>query len=76
MIEDASAERLYTLRMKHGLSCMKAAQRTGVSPSMWNRWENGKYPITSVYIIQVCKAFGVSADWLLGLTDYRVRDKK
>ncbi len=59
--------RLHELRMKHGLSGAKAAARIGTSPSMWYRLENGEYCLTSYYIILICKKFGVSADWLLGL---------
>ncbi|MDO5397047.1 MAG: helix-turn-helix transcriptional regulator [bacterium] len=69
MIEDVSAKRLYELREKNGLSTRAAAERIGTSSSVWNRWENGKNRMTSFFIIQICKEFGVSADWLLGLTD-------
>ncbi len=59
--------RLYELRMKHGLSGVKAAVKIGVPLSKWYRWENGETCLTSYYIILICKKFGVSADWLLGL---------
>lgn len=66
-MENEIGNRLYELRIQHGLSNMKAAVKVGTSPSMWNRWETGKCNISPQFIIAICKGFGVSADWLLGL---------
>lgn len=66
-MENEIGNRLYELRIQHGLSGFKAATQIGASPSLWNRWENGASRLTSYYIILICKEFGVSADWLLGL---------
>ncbi len=41
-----------------------------VSQDTVSLWEKGKSMPTVEYIIAICKLFSVSADYLLGLSDY------
>ena len=61
--------RLRELREEKGLSQNQLAKLTGFSNASISRWENGVQDIASDYLIVLCKYFGVSADYLLGLED-------
>ncbi len=63
------AERLKELREDKKLSQNQLAKLTGFSNASISRWENGIADIASDYLIILCKFFGVSADYLLGLED-------
>ncbi len=64
------SERLKELRNEKGLSIRQLAKATNISNASISRWENGIQDITSVYIIILCKFFGVTTDYFLGMTDY------
>lgn len=54
-------------------NCMTQAQfgnMLSVSQDTVSLWEKGKSVPTVEYIIAICKLFSVSADYLLGLSDY------
>ena len=63
-------ERLKELRIEKGLSQMGLANATGISQSAIARWELNQAEPTATTIIILAKFFEVSADFLLGLTDY------
>ena len=62
-------ERLCQIRKAHGLSQKKVAELLGVPQQQYSRYENGKYDIPVRYVITLCKFYGISSDWLLGLKD-------
>lgn len=62
------ASRLKELR--NGLTQVQAAQKVGLSQQGWARYELGKVVPGAEAIHQICVSFGVSADWLLGLSDH------
>ena len=64
------AERLKELRIQKKLSILELSKFLGVSDATICRWENGKADIKSDDIITISKFFDVSADYLIGLTDY------
>ncbi|MBQ8211114.1 MAG: helix-turn-helix transcriptional regulator [Treponema sp.] len=61
--------KLKELRKEAKLSPLEFGMIIGVSQATIYRWENGEmYPgIDDLY--KICKHFGVSADYLLGLED-------
>ena len=65
------AERLCEVRKEHGLSQKKVAELLNVPQQQYSRYENGKFDIPVRYIITLCKFYGISSDWLLGLTEER-----
>ena len=65
---------LRSLMDSRGLSINAAADKLGVSPSSLSRYLNGLRDPELSYVIQIAEYFGVSTDWLLGLTnDIRTR---
>ncbi len=63
-------ERLKNLRKEKGLSQPQLAKEIGVSKGMISFWENGINEPTITYLIRLCNYFEVSADFLLGLSEY------
>ena len=62
-------ERIGDLRTSKGLSQKKLAEIIGIAPSQLSRIENGETQnISSDILIRLAKAFGVSTDYILGLT--------
>lgn len=62
-------ERLYEVRKRNGLSQKNVAELLGIPQQQYSRYENGKFEIPVRYVITLCKYYGISADWLLGLKD-------
>lgn len=58
-------ERLLELRKRSGLSQEELAARLSVSRQTISRWEMGTSKPDTDNILQLCQAFGVSADYLL-----------
>jgi len=64
------SERLKELREEHNLTKAQLAKELKFSDACISRWENNLRLPNSESIITICKYFNVSADYLLGLTDY------
>lgn len=63
-------ERLKDLRVEHGLTLEQLEQRTGISKSALGNYETEDYKdISHTSIVTLAKFYGVSADYLLGLTE-------
>lgn len=63
------SERLKELRLEKGLTQTQLANETGLSQSAVSFWENDeRFPLATVVII-FAKYFGVTTDYLLGVTD-------
>lgn len=62
-------ERFLELRLSKELTQPQLAEILGVSKGAISFWENGVNEPKVTYIIRICKFFGVSADYLLGLED-------
>ena len=66
-------ERIGDLRSRNKLSQKKLAELIDVAPSQISRIENGEtQSISSDILVKLTKAFGVSSDYLLGLTTVSV----
>lgn len=63
------AERLKELRTEKGFSQKALAEKLGYNQSMISFWENGVNEPTESAIRKTALFFGVSTDYLLGLTD-------
>ncbi len=64
-------QRIGLLRSSLELSGKEFAEKIGVKRSTVNNWETGGYNIKADDIENICKKCGVSADWLIGLSDVR-----
>lgn len=62
------SERLVEIRSKLGLTQGQVAELSGISQAQISRYEMGA-DITSENLMRLTKAFGVSADFLLGTSD-------
>ena len=65
----ALQERLLLLKSKTGALQQQIANAIGVSLRTYQRFEHGEREPTASTIIALAKFYGVSADYLLGLTD-------
>ena len=63
------AGRMREAREKRGVCKTEAAKMIGVGISVVRYWENGQRVPNAWSLYQICQAYGVSADWLLGLED-------
>ncbi len=64
------AERLLELRKTNGVSQAGLAKQLNVSPAIVCYWETDRSEPTAVNIAKIADFFDVSADYLLGRTDY------
>lgn len=66
------AARVRILRVERGMSRSSFAREIGAaSHGLITHWESGRSAPTSYFLFQLAQTCGVSADWLLGLTDER-----
>ena len=64
-------KRLYEIKQERGLSCRKIADDAGVTLAAVSRWLTSySFPSCQVVVL-ISKAYDVSADYLLGLSDRR-----
>lgn len=57
------------IRHERGLSQMAVAEVLEINQQQYSRYENGQNEIPVRHIITLCKFYGISADWLLGLKE-------
>lgn len=63
------SERLKELRLEKELSQIQLAKETGLSHGAIGFWETEKRIPNALAIITLAKYFGVTTDYLLGVTD-------
>ena len=63
------SQRLKSLRIECGLSQRELAQKLNVVQVSYLRWEQGKTEPNINNICALCRIFGVTADYLLGVSD-------
>ena len=63
-------ERLKELRIENNISQKKLAELCNVQQSCVSKWERGLTLPDAEMIVVICKTLHVSADYLLGITDY------
>lgn len=69
-------ERLKRVVQQTGLQKKQFAARIGASPSQIFDWGRGRVTPSAYYICAICREFGVSADYLLGLKGGTERGKR
>ena len=58
-------EKIYQLRKQAGMSQEEAAEHLNISRQALSRWENGTAQPAANNIVEICKLFGVTSDYLL-----------
>ena len=64
-------DRLRTLIFESGETYKEFAGALGVYPAYVCKWVNGGAIPTARYLCAICRYYGVTSDWLLGLDDER-----
>lgn len=64
------SERLKELRQEKNISTRTLASAIGVSNSIISKWEKGQRTPSIDNLYSLAVYFGVSADFLIGLSDY------
>lgn len=67
-------DRINELYRESGTSLTKMATSVGISPASLQNYTAGERTPDAQGIVKLCKAFNVSADWLLGLSDVKKPD--
>ena len=76
MNDNVFGSRLRKLRKEKGLTQKKLAEKLGYDRSTISAWEIGRQEPCRVYpIADVAVFFNVSADYLVGLSDKKEREK-
>ena len=60
---------LRKIRRQRNLSQEEIAAVLNTTQQQYSKYENGSNEIPVRHVITLCKFYGISADWLLGLTD-------
>ena len=60
---------LRKIRMQKGYSQMEIAEVLDTTQQQYSKYENGLNEIPVRHVITLCKFYGISSDWLLGLTE-------
>lgn len=61
--------RLRQLREDNDLKQEDIARHLGIQQTVYSRYETGKNDMKPFQIIELCKFYNVSADWLFGLKE-------
>lgn len=62
-------ERLKELRKKHKETQTDTAKVIGIDQRQYSRYEGGKNELPLRYLVELCKHWDISADYILGLMD-------
>ena len=62
-------KRIKEIRIINGCSQLKIAEILNTTQQQYSKYENGQNEIPVRHVITLCKFYGISADWLLGLKD-------
>ena len=63
--------RIRNLREDHDYTQEYVARYLGTSQTMYARYERGANEMPIRHLISLCKLYGVSADYILGLSDIK-----
>lgn len=64
------SKRIKEIRAEYKLTQAQFGEKLAVSQDTVSLWENGKSLPATEYIIAISKTFGVSADFILGLSEF------
>lgn len=67
-MEDAFSKNMSRLRRERGLSQRKAAADLQISQALLSHYENGAREPGLAFVCRACKYYGVSADYMLGMS--------
>ena len=62
-------ERIKQFRQNTGVTQAHIAETLGITPQQYFKYEKGINELPIRYLVEICKAYNLSADWLLGLKE-------
>lgn len=62
-------QNLRRIRMEKGYSQMEIAEVLDTTQQQYSKYENGLNEIPVRHVITLCRFYGISSDWLLGLKE-------
>ena len=62
-------KRIRDLREDHDMTQQAVAEVLGTSQTMYARYERGANELPLHHLLTLCRLYGVSADYILGLSD-------
>lgn len=68
-MEVTYVKRIRDLREDHGKTQQEIADMLGTSQTMYARYERGANELPIRHLVKLCKYYGVSADYILGLSN-------
>lgn len=68
---DIVSKRVRKIREDQKESLRKFTKKLNTSSSTWSAYETGKILILGAFLVEICKTYNYSADWILG----RSKDK-
>ena len=66
-------KRIRDLREDHDKTQQEIADVLGTSQTMYARYERGANELPLRHLVTLCKYYGVSADYILGLSDKQLK---
>ena len=63
-------QRIRELRIEKGMTQAKLAEALNTTQKCISKYETEALDLSTAFIIQLCKYFEISADYLLGIIDY------
>ncbi|MBQ8881794.1 MAG: helix-turn-helix transcriptional regulator [Clostridia bacterium] len=70
ILRENLGKKLKERRNQLGLTQRQVAERLGVAQPVYQRFEKGVFECSYEQLRDICKLFDLSADYLLGLTEY------
>lgn len=64
------SKRLKEIRIENGFTQQKIAEELGIKQQSYARYELGSGEPSLLTLIKIAKIFGVTTDYLLGISDY------
>ena len=62
-------DRIKQFRQAHNISQAQVARLLGITQQQYFKYEKGVNELPIRYLTEICRAYGISADWLLGLSN-------
>ena len=62
-------DRIKQFRRENNITQAHVARTLGISQQQYYKYEKGVNELPIRYLYAICKAYCISADWLLGLSD-------
>lgn len=62
-------DRIKQFRQENNITQVQMAETLGISQQQYFKYEKGINELPIRYLFAICNAYGLSADWLLGLTN-------